>query len=68
MSSKRKPLQVPQTIHDVGELVDHFEFVGCTPKKDPVICRDGNDEEMFGGTSCTMQWTGRSILLHICPH
>jgi hypothetical protein len=33
MNSKWKPLQVPWTVHDVGDLVDPFEYVGCDTKK-----------------------------------
>jgi hypothetical protein len=47
MSNKRKPLQVRWTVHDVGEVVALFDFVGCTTTKDPAIYSGGSDGNML---------------------
>jgi hypothetical protein len=45
---KRRPPQVPWTVHDVGNLVAPCDFVGDTNKRCKVVICDGIFDDKYG--------------------
>jgi hypothetical protein len=47
MSSKQKPLNSPQTVHDVGDIGCNHDFIYYSTEKQKVDFSGDNDGNMF---------------------